>query len=827
MEMFGEYFALVCALFVCISHFNSCQGHGVEEFRSRPTTTPGRITFAREFLLSLRSPPRDDVPAGIPVELCRPSGGADSSRRRRRGRRGGIHRRLKNIKLDDRRKLPALPTVLLANMQSIRNKLDELEVWATTKREGKETCLLAFSETWLGEADRDEDLSLSGFGSPFRLDRSTAITNKQRGGGVCFYVNKRYCNTVVIREKLCTPDIELLTISLRPHYLPREFQQLFFTIVYIHPRANAAAAVNLIVDLTHRLDAICPGAPKFVLGDFNHCQLNKSLRTYEQYVTCATTRKNTKIDLCYGSVEGAYTSLPMPPFGASYHNSVYLMPLYKPAFRRIKREERTVKCWTEDSISSLQACLEWTCWECFYDTDDINELCDTVSKYIVFCVDLCIPTKKVVTYPNNKPQVTKELKSCINRKKRLYFSSDPQEKKAVTREVHSEIRNAKKKYKEKIELQYSGGDLRAAWQGIKNMASINQSSNETKQAIKIDGVEDSDLPDTFNSFFLRFDKTEFSDNISRTRDSLVSQNDMVISQECVTALLKKVNIRKAAGPDAICGRTLHYCAEQLGGVFTYLFQRCSELGQIPSLWKSSTIIPIPKSKNPRELNEFRPVALTSLVMKTFEKILKDITLSLIEGKLDPLQFAYQAGKGVEDAKLFILNTVFKHLEKPKSHARLLFADFSSAFNKMQPHVLIEQVASYFKLPDQLLMLFLDFLTDRTQQVLVNGNTSNTRLTSTGSPQGCVLSPLLFILYTDSCRSPQENSFFVKFSDDTALLSLLQGEESDHGQALPTFVEWCDDHYLDSIIDFRQTGSIGKASNIHGADVEIVDTYKYL
>ena len=84
-------------------------------------------------------------------------------------------------------------------------------------------------------------------------------------------------------------------------------------------------------------------------------------------------------------------------------------------------------------------------------------------------------------------------------------------------------------------------------------------------------------------------------------------------------------------------------------------------------------IPIPKVSKPRELQDFRPVALTSLVVKNIEKIIKDEVLALVKGKLDPLQFAYQPGKGVDDAKLFILDTLFKHLETPKSHARLLFA----------------------------------------------------------------------------------------------------------------------------------------------------------
>ena len=309
----------------------------------------------------------------------------------------------------------------------------------------------------------------------------------------------------------------------------------------------------------------------------------------------------------------------------------------------------------------------------------------------------------------------------------------------------------------------------------------------------------------------------------------------MIPLEQVTGLFKRTNPKKAAGPDAICGRTLRHCADQLGEVFTKLFQLCVDRCQFPSIWKKSTVIPIPKVKNPRELNDFRPIALTSIVMKNLEKILKGEILSLAAGKIDPLQFAYQTGKGVEDAKLFMLDKVYKHLEKSGSHARILFADFSSAFNKMQPHILIERVSSYFNFPDQLSLLCLNFLIDRTQRVLVNGTMSGPLISNTGSPQGCVFSSVFFILYTDSCRSNRENSLLVKYSDDTALLSLLQGAESNHGCALPDFVQWCDDNLLDLnvsktkelVIDFRTKKPDPVASSIHGEDVQIVDTYKYL
>ena len=160
--------------------------------------------------------------------------------------------------------------------------------------------------------------------------------------------------------------------------------------------------------------------------------------------------------------------------------------------------------WSEDSISSLQACFECTDWDCFQDsTDNIDELVDTVSSYITFCVDSVIPTRNSVHYPNNKPWVTKELKSVINKKNRTFYTGNLWEKKAVSKEVKKEIRKAKMKYREKVEKLYSGGDLRAAWKGIKSMASINQNSCESRQLITVKGVDVSDLPNVFNVFYSR------------------------------------------------------------------------------------------------------------------------------------------------------------------------------------------------------------------------------------------------------------------------------------------------------------------------------------
>ena len=157
--------------------------------------------------------------------------------------------------------------------QSLRNKLDELQGNVCFLRDYKDCCVMAFTESWLTEQDSDTDLSIDGFGVPFRQDRDAEVTGKSRGGGVCIYVNKRYCSSVTVRESLCSSDVELLSVSLRPFYLPREFPQIFITTVYIPPKANPSTATSTIFDVVQKLQSMSPEAPHFILGDFNHVSL--------------------------------------------------------------------------------------------------------------------------------------------------------------------------------------------------------------------------------------------------------------------------------------------------------------------------------------------------------------------------------------------------------------------------------------------------------------------------------------------------------------------------------------------------------------------------
>ncbi len=79
---------------------------------------------------------------------------------------------------------------------------------------------------------------------------------------------------------------------------------------------------------------------------------------------------------------------------------------------------------------------------------------------------------------------------------------------------------------------------------------------------------------------------------------------------------------------------------------------------VPTIWEDAVVVPVPKSNCPKTVGDFRPVALTSVLMKTFEKLVRSETLRQTEHTLDPVQFAYTPHRGVKDATLTLLNVVF-------------------------------------------------------------------------------------------------------------------------------------------------------------------------
>ncbi len=224
-------------------------------------------------------------------------------------------------------------------------------------------------------------------------------------------------------------------------------------------------------------------------------------------------------------------------------------------------------------------------------------------------------------------------------------------------------------------------------------------------------------------------------------------------------------------------------------------------------------------------------------MKVFERLVKSHISTSIPVTLDPLQFAYRSNRSTDDAISHILHSSLTHIDSSNgNYARLLFIDYSSAFNTIVPTKLTNKLTG-LGLNTSLCDWIQDFLTGRPQVVKVGQYTSNSITLNVGAPQGCVLSPLLYSLYTHDCVSSHRSTSIIKFADDTVVLGLISNnDETAYLDEVERLTSWCQDNCLslnvsktkELIVDFRKRHLLPYTPlMISGTPVERVSSFKYL
>lgn len=717
---------------------------------------------------------------------------------------------------------------------------------------------MCFTETWLDERTPDAMVALDGF-MLVRFDRCMKATGKKKGGGVAVYLSERWCSpaNIHVKQQLCTKDLEMVVVSARPFYLPREFTHVLVLCVYIPPSADAAEVCELLHTTVSQLQNKHPRALLVISGDFNHASLSTTLPTFKQYVSCGT-RSTKTLDLLYANVQDAYTSTALPPLGRSDHNLVSLRPQYVPVVRRQVVKKKTVRKWTKEANGSLQDCFATTDWNALCDPhgEDIDGLTQCITDYINFCVDSNVETKRIRCFPNNHPWVTSELKVLLSQKKRAFYLGNKEEQKRVQKELQWRIRRAKKDYGKKMEEKLAQNNARDVWSGLRAMSGLTQNTNETA-----DG--DIQWAEELNTYFNRFNPYSTSTAPSSPTPSLqlsitpppshsslthqplsllpyqpttdIVSPPLSFSPDEVRAQLRRLKVSKSTGPDGVHPRVLRTCAEQLCEVLCRIFNLSLSLEKVPVLWKTSCIVPVPKTPKAKEPGHYRPVALTSHLMKTMERLIMDHLRGVVNPTMDPLQFAYKQNIGVEDGVLYLQQRALAHLETAGNAVRVMFFDFSSAFNTIRP-ALLKGKLEKAGVDGSLTSWLMDYLTDRPQYVRLRGCESGVVVSSTGAPQGTVLSPFLFTIYTSDFTYDTESCHLQKFSDDSAIIARVsEGNEAEYRSVIMDFVNWCERNHLllntsktkEMVIDFRRRPTPHSPVNIQGENIEVVESFKYL
>ncbi len=144
--------------------------------------------------------------------------------------------------------------------------MDDLRARISFQRDIRDYNILCLSETWLTTSVPDTSDNFS----VLRMDRK-AEAGKSEGGGVCFMINKKWCDprNISTLSRSCSPHLEHLSIICRPFYLPREFSSIIVTAVYIPPQSDTGLALSKLHNVLNGYINKHPDAAFIITGDFN------------------------------------------------------------------------------------------------------------------------------------------------------------------------------------------------------------------------------------------------------------------------------------------------------------------------------------------------------------------------------------------------------------------------------------------------------------------------------------------------------------------------------------------------------------------------------
>ena len=252
--------------------------------------------------------------------------------------------------------------------------------------------------------------------------------------------------------------------------------------------------------------------------------------------------------------------------------------------------------------------------------------------------------------------------------------------------------------------------------------------------------------------------------------------DIQINEKDIQDAIGKMDANSSAGPDGIPAKFLIKTKETISLAMLILTRKSLDEGKIPDILKLAHVTPIHKGGSKLKPEQYRPVSLTSHIMKVLERVVKTrIMKHLLEkGLINPGQHGFVPGKSTQTQ---ILKHFWNIYEAIVEGVRIdtVYLDFAKAFDKVNHNILLQKLVKH-KIKGKVGMWIREFLSDRKYRVVANGEMSEEQDVKSGVPQGTVLAAILFVIMISDIDEEVNRSIIRCFADDTRNSLKIKTEE---------------------------------------------------
>ena len=283
----------------------------------------------------------------------------------------------------------------------------------------------------------------------------------------------------------------------------------------------------------------------------------------------------------------------------------------------------------------------------------------------------------------------------------------------------------------------------------------------------------SEQADLFNKYFYE----QFSSASKYDVNINYSLNfDIDFVEQDIYGYLKRTDPNKAPGPDNVHGKVLKNCAKSLARPLAILFKTSYYTCKIPTDWKSANVVPVFKKGCKNSVCNYRPISLTSLVMKVYEQAIRSELFPKVLDKIDKRQHGFLPKKSCETQLIPFYEMLANSLNSG-SRTDVIYFDFAKAFDSVNHDIILNKLKLQYGIDGLLLKFFVEYLSNRFQRVVINGNFSSKLSVQSGVPQGSILGPILFVLFiNDIAADIDSSSGICLYADDTKLFREVKSFE---------------------------------------------------